>query len=386
LHVLVATKFLPLPADSGVKQRTLGTLRRLAERARVTIAGFDDGSTDFDALRALGVTPLAAPWPPSTGAAVGGVLRAASVSSGRFWNADLAAAIRVAAAAEPVDTLFLEFPQLEPWVRGVDAGRVVFASHNVESALVASYAETRRGVGRALYAAEAAAVRRLEAKVLRRADVVGVVSERDRDRLPPTSAPVLVCPNGWDPGPVLPPSDEPVVVFVAQLGWAPNVDAATWLARSIWPLVVRERPGARLLLVGRTPAPEVQALAGPSVEVTGTVPDVRPYLARARVAMAPLRAAGGSRLKILEACDAGRPVVATTTGVEGLERLVGRGVLVADEPEGLARLVVELLGDPARAASVGQEGHHEVTASYSWDATLAPLIDATVAPLSRLGT
>jgi glycosyltransferase involved in cell wall biosynthesis len=101
--------------------------------------------------------------------------------------------------------------------------------------------------------------------------------------------------------------------------------------------------------------------------------------------MAPLRAAGGSRLKILEACDAGRPVVATATGVEGLERLVGRGVLVADEPEGLARLVVELLDDPARAASVGRDGHDEVAASYSWDATLAPLIEAAVAPLTRLG-
>ena len=385
MHLLVATKFLPLPADSGVKQRSLGTLRRLARRARVTLAGFDDGGADLAGLRDLGVHPLAAPWPPSIGSAVGGVVRTASISSGRFWNADLAAAIRAAVAADPVDTVFLEFPQLDPWVRGIGSRRLVFASHNVESALVASYAETKRGPARALYASEAAAVRRLEAKVLQRADVVGVVSERDRDRLPPTSAPVLVCPNGWDPGPVLPPSDEPVVVFVAQLGWAPNVDAATWLVRSIWPLVERQRPDARLFLVGRTPTAEVQALARPSVEVTGTVPDVRPYLARARVAVAPLRAAGGSRLKILEACDAGRPVVATTTGVEGLEGLVGRGVLVADEPDGLAGLVLDLLGDGDRAAAIGREGHDAVAAGYSWDATLAPLIDAATSP-TRLGT
>jgi glycosyltransferase involved in cell wall biosynthesis len=385
VHVLVATKFLPLPADSGVKQRSLGTLRRLAERARVTVAGFDDGGTDVDGLRDLGVTPLGAPWPPSVRSSVGGLGRTASISSGRFWNAGLAAAIRAAAAADPVDAVFLEFPQLDPWVRRIPAGRLVFASHNVESALVASYAETRRGAARALYATEARAVRRLEAKVLSRADVVGVVSERDRDRLPPTTAPVLVCPNGWDPGPVLPMADEPVVVFVAQLGWAPNVDAATWLARSIWPLVVRERPDARLLLVGRTPTAEVQALAGPSVEVTGTVPDVRPYLARARVAVAPLRAAGGSRLKILEACDAGRPVVATTTGVEGLEGLVDRGVLVADEPAGLARSILDLLADGDRAAALGREGHDAVAARYSWDATLAPLIDATVAEVPAPG-
>ena len=163
MHVLVATKFLPLPADSGVKQRSLGTLRRLARRARVTVAGFDDGGTDLAGLRDLGVEPLAAPWPPSLRSAVGGVVRTASISSGRFWNADLAAAIRVAVAADPVDTVFLEFPQLAPWVRGVEAGRLVFASHNVESALVASYADTKRGPARAVYAAEAAAVRRREA-------------------------------------------------------------------------------------------------------------------------------------------------------------------------------------------------------------------------------
>src|SRR3712207_324119 len=93
------------------------------------------------------------------------------------------------------------------------------------------------------------------------------------------------------------------------------------------------------------------------------------------------------RSKILEACDAGRPVVATTTGVEGLERLVDRGVLVADEPEGLARLVLDLLADGDRAAAIGRQGHDAVAAHYSWDATLAPLIDAaTAAPTARLGT
>jgi glycosyltransferase involved in cell wall biosynthesis len=185
-----------------------------------------------------------------------------------------------------------------------------------------------------------------------------------------------VCPNGVDPGDALPPSDEALAVFVAQLAWAPNVDAATWLADEVWPLVRRARPDARLALVGRDPSPAVRALAGDGIEVTGAVPSVRPWLARAAVGLAPLRAAGGSRLKILESLDAGRPVVATRLGAEGLEDLIGHGVVVADDPAGLAAAIVELFGDPAGAARLGREGHDAVAARYGWDATLAPLLDA----------
>jgi glycosyltransferase involved in cell wall biosynthesis len=208
--------------------------------------------------------------------------------------------------------------------------------------------------------------------------VVSVVSAPDAGRLPPVRGRVVVCPNGVEPGEPVPPSEERLVVFVAQLGWAPNVDAATWFASEVWPLVRRSRPDARLALVGRDPSPPVKALADDTVEVTGSVPSVRPWLARAAVALAPLRAAGGSRLKILEALDAGRPVVATRLGAEGLEDLVGHGVVVADDAPGLAAAVVELLDDPERAARLGRDGHEAVAARYGWDATLAPLLDAIV--------
>jgi glycosyltransferase involved in cell wall biosynthesis len=140
---------------------------------------------------------------------------------------------------------------------------------------------------------------------------------------------------------------------------------------------VAELPEARLLLVGRSPAPEVRALAGPTVEVTGTVADVTPYLQRARVAVAPLRSGGGTRLKILEALGAGRPVVATRIGAEGLDDLAGGGgVTLADEPAAMARAIVELLRDPARAQELGRAGHDSVNARFAWDATLAPLVAA----------
>jgi glycosyltransferase involved in cell wall biosynthesis len=117
-------------------------------------------------------------------------------------------------------------------------------------------------------------------------------------------------------------------------------------------------------------------LAGPTVEVTGTVPDLEPWYARTRVALAPLLTGGGSRLKILEALAAGRPVVATSIGAEGLEDLIGRGVVVADDPADMAAAVVELLRDPRASAELGRQGIEAVAADHSWAAAVRPLLAA----------
>jgi glycosyltransferase involved in cell wall biosynthesis len=233
---------------------------------------------------------------------------------------------------------------------------------------------------RALLLAEAAALRRLERRLLRVADIVSVVSETDRARLPPTRGRVIVCPNGHEHPELLPwRTNEPTAVFVAQLGWKPNVDGALWLGRKVWPLVRAVRPDARLLLVGRQPAPAVRGLAGPDVEVTGTVPDAQPFLARARCTVAPLSAGGGSRLKILESLAAGRPVVSTRVGAEGLDDLVSHGIVIADDPRSFANAVIALLDDANLAEQVGKEGHSRVAKRYTWDKTLAPLLNAVFA-------
>jgi polysaccharide biosynthesis protein PslH len=135
-------------------------------------------------------------------------------------------------------------------------------------------------------------------------------------------------------------------------------------------------PGARLLLVGRDPAARVRALTGPGVEVTGTVPEVRRHLAAARVAVAPLLSGGGSRLKVLEALEAGRPVVATAVGAEGLEHLAGRGLVVADGARPFAEALTGLLADPARAERLGAVGREAVHREHAWERTLQPLLDA----------
>jgi glycosyltransferase involved in cell wall biosynthesis len=377
----MVTKFVPLPDNDGGKQRVLAVARRLAHGADVVLCAYDDGGADVAGLKQLGIEVRSVPWKPNAGRAVRGALKTKSLSSGRFFSPELAAEVRAAAAEGPLDLLQVEYMQMAPLARDVTAARRVLDLHNVESALMRSYARRAHGPSALVAHAEASALSAMERKAARTFDTVLVVSEKERDRLAPGFSELLVCPNGRDPDPScpLPPAPTPTAAFVATLGWAPNVDAALWFARDVWPEVLRRLPAARLLLVGRDPAPSVRALASSSVEVSGTVSDVLPYLAQARVAVAPLRSGGGTRLKILEALDAGRPVVATSVAVDGLEDLIGRGVVVADDAAGMADALTSLLDDPDAAGTLGQAGHDAVVASHSWDAALAPLLEA-VAP------
>lgn len=379
MRSVFVTKFLPAPANSGGKRRSLAVLTKLRELGDVTLCCFRESERDdVERLTAMGVDVRAVPWQPRGRVLAEGLLKTRSMSAARFYSPALAGNVRQA-VAEGADALVVAYSQLAPYGFGADVPVTVLDLHNVESALATSYAESRSGLKALPYRAEAEALRRLERRAARKYDVVSVVSDTDRSRLPLMPDDVVVAPNGWDSTPAPAPSPHKSVAFVALMGWAPNADAAVWLARQVWPLVLAEEPEAELLLVGREPGPAVRALAGPGIEVTGTVPDVAPYLARARVAVAPLRAGGGSRLKILEALDAARPVVATSKGVEGLEDLIGNGVSVADTAPSFARAVVELLRDPELAEKAGAVGREAVRARHSWDAALEPLVNRLTA-------
>lgn len=375
MRSLQVTKFMPWPPDSGGKRRSLAMARQLATLGEVVTCAFGTQQHSADHLATEGIRLRCTPLRRNVAQLATGLLHARNLSGARFYDRQLHALVRETAATFHPDVLVIEYTQLAPYANGVSASWRVLDMHNVESELTASYTKTLGVARRGLYAAEACALRRTERRILAGFNTVVVVSERDRERLvalAPGAQP-LVCPNGWDAGSPLPAAPDPTVIFVALLSWRPNVDAARWLVSGVWPHVRRRRPDARLLLVGRSPTPAVQALAAPDIEVTGTVPDVRPYYACAQVAVAPLRSGGGSRLKILEALDAGRPLVSTSIGVEGLEDLIDEGVLVADDERSFADQVVRLLGDAQLAAELGRMGNAAVQRRHTWAASLAPL-------------
>lgn len=159
------------------------------------------------------------------------------------------------------------------------------------------------------------------------------------------------------------------LVFVGSMDWLPNVDGVLHFVRQILPLIRKHRPDTTLAIVGRTPPPKIAQLAAedPRIQVTGTVPDIRPYLWNSAVAVVPLRIGGGTRLKIYEAMAAKIPVVSTTIGAEGLSVNPPHDIRIADTPEHFASQCLELLGSPEIRACVSQTAWEMVNSHFSWE-------------------
>ena len=189
-------------------------------------------------------------------------------------------------------------------------------------------------------------------------------------------AQVFLSPNGVDvdsfqAGYDMPGWDGfPSAVFVGTLGASQNMDAVRFFAHKVHPLISARVPDFRFVVVGRDPSPELVAelRSVPGVEVAGTVPDVRPYLWQAGVALAPMVSGQGIKNKILEAWAAGCPVVATSMGAETVLARNGCNLLVADDPKRLADAVISVLQDPTLRASLATNGRRTVEEHYNWAA------------------
>jgi glycosyltransferase involved in cell wall biosynthesis len=194
-----------------------------------------------------------------------------------------------------------------------------------------------------------------------------------------------VVPNGVDldyftPAPSR--ADVPTIVFTGAMDYFPNADAVTCFAQTVFPRVRRACPSARFVIVGKNPARAVLRLRSlDGVQVTGSVPDVRPYLRDAWVAVAPLRVARGVQNKVLEAMAAGLPVVATSKALQGLDARPGRDLEVEDDAERQAAATVRLLGDPTGRARMGGAARRFVEEHHAWAAGLAT-VDRVVAEVS----
>jgi len=165
--------------------------------------------------------------------------------------------------------------------------------------------------------------------------------------------------------------DETAVVFTGAMDYWPNIDAVSWFAADILPRLRQNWPELRFYIVGRSPTAAVQALAGEHVVVSGTVPDVRPYLQHAAVVVAPLRLARGVQNKVLEAMAMGLPVVASRECSTAIDAVPERDFLTAGTVPEYVSQIEALLREPARSAAIGIAARQQVLARYSWDAHLS---------------
>lgn len=246
--------------------------------------------------------------------------------------------------------------------------------HNLDSEIWSRTAETASSPAVRLFAGrEAPRVRALETDLLERAVGTSCVSQRDSAamrRLSAKAFPVVV-PNGVD---LLryafraEPSFEKRVFFVGDLSWPPNAEAVRWFQSVVWPAVKRLQPDAVAEILGREPPADLLGRAGSDFQILGERSDTRPFWIHAAVAVVPLRAGGGTRLKILEAAACGVPVVATSLSVEGLELEPRTEILIRDDPREFADAVAWLLGDPEARRRQAAAARRRVETMYGWDA------------------
>jgi polysaccharide biosynthesis protein PslH len=288
--------------------------------------------------------------------------------------------------AKRFDVVNLEFPYLGDYVLrqappGEKLPSLAVDSHEIAYDLARQFAVAGASVGRRLYAgANWRKLRREELGIYREADGVYLCSGEDEQRLLDQipEARTVVIPNAADvdyyqPRPTDPPPDGRTVVYFGLLSTVPNIDAVIHFVQEIWPRIAKANPDARCKIIGGRPPPSLLALAGPRVELTGFVPDLRPHLAAAAAVVVPLRLGGGTRLKIVEAMAMGKAIVSTTLGAEGIAAVPGRDILIEDQPVAFADAVNRLLAEPSHATRIGQSARRLAVDRYAWSAAAQAL-------------
>lgn len=386
MRILYLTHRLPYAPNRGDRIRayhTLGVLRGRAEVDLVSLVHDGNERAHQDDLRGLTGSVSVAPVPRLRNRIVGAVGLAGSrpLTHSLLDSPAIRPILNRLVAARRPDVVLAYCSgmarfALEPPLAGIP---LVIDLVDVDSRKWNELASTAAAPMNWIYRREAKSLSNFEARAARAAFATVVVNERERESLASIApdARIEVVPSGveveyWQPHDDAPESND--VVFCGVMNYTPNEEAAIWLAREVWPLVLRMHPKARLKLVGSHPTRRVKGLASAdsSVDVTGHVPDVRPFLWQAAVAAAPLHTARGIQNKVLEAVAAGLPTVVTSVVADGLPAEILRACSVANSATEFASALVRSLAlTPAErrvAVAMADLGN------LSWSSRLAPMV------------
>ena len=285
------------------------------------------------------------------------------------------------------DLIHVQLVRMAPVVEGVGVGPQggipkVIDLIDALSLNMARRARRERGPRAWIATLEARRVQRYERSLTQQYDQLVVSSLVDREAIGDYNN-IHVIPNGvdieahpfaadWDSAQG---SREPgTIVFTGRMGYFPNADAATWFSTKVFPLVRHQVPQARFLVVGADPTPAVRRLGQyPGIVVTGYVPRIQDYLARATVAVAPMQGGSGMQFKVLEAMACGAPVVATSYALGGIEAADGEHLLVVQGAAAFAEQVIRLLKAPGLGRHLARNARRLVEEKYTWERSVAML-------------
>jgi polysaccharide biosynthesis protein PslH len=394
--VLMLTPEPPYPLNGGGAFRVASLAHYFAQFADLDLVLFSNTGKAAELPPGLIRSQTVIPLPAHNPGAAARYLRNARRA---FWGTPPlidrlgghAAELTRALAGKHYDLGIVEHFWCAPYLEQISrvCDKTILDLHNIESVLHSRCAQTSHGFVALGHTRFAACYRKVEEELLPRYGMVLAASKTDADlvrQLAP-GAGVAVYPNSLPLVASPKVTEQPIVVFSGNFEYHPNIDAVDFLVSSIWPEVRKKCPDLRLRLVGRGEAFIRHLLpSGFEIEVSGAVDDALAQIAAARIVVAPLRAGSGTRIKILEAWAAARPVVATSLAAEGLEYMKDRDLLIANEGPSIAGAIAGLNADPERRASIAASGRRLFGERYTWQAAWRALSAALTISLPSAGT
>lgn len=397
-RVLLLTHRIPFPPNRGDRIRAYHLIEFLSKHAEIYLGSVSDEPWDSTQKSALEKNCHSAFFarlrsPLRWIRAAAGFSMGHSVTQGAFYSSRLAKQITRWSSEIEFDAAIIYCSSMGSYTRALvkKPKRLLVDLVDVDSQKWQDYAAVSGGPKKWVFRQEAHRVCRLEDSLAKQADALTVVSPDEAALFEAIHPSLRAIPigNGVDHQFFAPSCSSavesieeaarqmirrgyPKMVFVGVLDYLPNIQGLQWFCRQVLPALQNVFPNASLEIVGRRPSSEVQALATiPGVHLIGEVPDVRPYVLDAHIAIAPLQIARGVQNKVLEALACAKPVVATSHAATGIE-CVG-GLAVANEPEEWVRTIVELQNSDYYA-TMSKSARVGILERYSWKAQLDPLL------------
>lgn len=387
-NILYLVHRLPYPPNKGDKVRSYHLLRHLQQNHRVFLGTFIDDPEDEQYLPVLQakcpdlhverIAPRHAKLK-----SLGGLLTGEPLTLTYYRNPGLQRWVQQTAALHKLQACVVFSSAMAQYAQPLLPGVPMLVDFvDVDSAKWTQYAPAHRWPLSMLYRREGQRLLAYERAVAAQAHRSYFVTPNETalfvSQAPECEGGVQSMGNGVDcdffqPDARLPSPfqvDEQALVFTGAMDYWPNIDGVSWFVAEMLPRLVARHPRMRFYIVGRNPSQQVRALAGPHVMVTGTVPDVRPYLQHASAVVAPLRVARGIQNKILEAMAMQQPVVTVGSCADAIGASAAQGLLRADTPEDFVTAVLQLLDSPDNTAALGRHARHYVEHECSWQAHL----------------
>ena len=384
MKILYLCHRFPFPPKRGGKIRPFNMIKHLAASHEVTVASL--ARSHAEALEGAGIAPYCTRYemaevrnPIQVMRMLVRVPTQIPSSMGFFYSPVLARRVRERLTRERFDLIFVHCSSVAQYVADVHGIPKILDFGDMDSQKWLEYARYKPFPLSAGYWLEARKLAREERRLAGRFDLCTATTRAEWETLEGYRTGVATdwFPNGVDNGYFTPTADPyhgDTICFVGRMDYYPNQECMFDFCAHTLPLVRARRPNVKLLIVGADPPLAVRKLSElPGVTVTGPVPDVRPYLLRSAVMVAPLNIARGTQNKILEAMASGVPVVASRVAAGGVDAIPGEHFAVASTPDEHAQAILRILGDPAERRRLAIAGRERMLSHHAWDRSMQRL-------------